>query len=348
MSFRIRRILIAIRDERHAPRGALRKAAALARANGASIELFHAVNDPEALDALRRGYVAGREADAIAESVRHRCARRLEKLITLKDLEGLKVTCASTWDFPSHEAIIRRVLATGADLVIATVQPKGIGSRLLLANTDWELIRHCPCPVLIAKTRRSWRRPAVVAAVDPFHAHEKPAALDREILHAGKYFARELGGALHAFHSYMPLTVIAQAPAGQAMAVPIPQELEEVHSKQIKGVFDRVSASSGISPRRRHLEMGVTQDELARIVRENGVELVVMGAVSRSALKRLWIGSTAEHAIDRLDCDVLIVKPRAFRTKVSRRASMAWLEGRGPAVSRVRGRRPATREIRAG
>jgi universal stress protein E len=326
MSFRIRRILVAIRDERNVARAALLKAASLARANGARIELFHAINDPDALHALRRGYIAGREAAEITETVRQRSTARLEKLTRLKDLEGLAVTCAATWDFPSHEAIVRRALATKADLVIASVQPRGIGSRLLLANTDWELIRHCPCPVLIAKTRRGWRRPGIVVAIDPFHAHEKPAALDRQILQAGKYFARELRGDLHAFHAYMPLTMIAQAPGGQGMAVALPPELEEVHGNQIKRAFDRVCDSAGISPRRRHLEMGATQDELTRIVRETRAGLVVMGAVSRSALKRFWIGSTAEHAIDRLECDVLIVKPRTFRTKVPRRVSMAWLK----------------------
>jgi universal stress protein E len=305
----------------------LRKAAALARANGASIELFHAVNDPEALDALRHGYIKGRDAREVSTTVQQRCLKRLAKLAALKDFRGLKVSCAATWDFPSHEAIIRRALATKADLVFATVQPKEIGSRLLLANTDWELIRHCPCPVLIAKTPGTWRRPAVIAAVDPFHAHEKPAGLDRQILEAGQYVARELRGPLHVFHAYMPLTLVAPTAAGTGMAIPIPQELEDVHGAQIKRVFDRVSTGAGIPPRRRHLEMGVTQDELARIIRENDAQIVVMGAVSRSGLKRFFIGSTAEHAIDRLDCDVLIVKPRGFRTNVPKRVSQAWLKG---------------------
>ena len=41
-------------------------------------------------------------------------------------------------------------------------------------------------------------------------------------------------------------------------------------------------------------------------------DLVVMGAVSRSGLQRLFIGSTAEEVLDRLPCDVLIVKAEAI------------------------------------
>ena len=45
-----------------------------------------------------------------------------------------------------------------------------------------------------------------------------------------------------------------------------------------------------------------------------------MGAVSRSGLKRVFIGNTAEKILDELPCDVLVVKPARFQNRV-RRAS---------------------------
>jgi universal stress protein E len=39
-----------------------------------------------------------------------------------------------------------------------------------------------------------------------------------------------------------------------------------------------------------------------------------MDAVSRSRLKRIVIGNTAERVLDHLPCDVLIVKPLDFAT----------------------------------
>jgi universal stress protein E len=327
MSFRVRQILVAIRDERRAPRAPLRKAAALARANGARIELFHAINEPEALDALRRGSAAGHPTAEITQALTARAEKRLGRLAALEEFKGLKVTCTATWDFPPHEAIIRRAIVSNAGLVIASAQPRETGGRLLLGNTDWELIRHCPCPVLIVKSTKPWRRPAVIASVDPFHAHDKPASLDRRILEAGEYFARELKGALHVFHAYMPMPVIAPAPAGQALAVEPSPALDQVHTTQVENVLNKVAARAGIPPRRRHLSLGITADELDRVVRETGAGLVVLGAVSRSGLKRLFIGSTAETVLDRLDCDLLVVKPRDFDTKVPRRTTLAWLKG---------------------
>jgi universal stress protein E len=43
-----------------------------------------------------------------------------------------------------------------------------------------------------------------------------------------------------------------------------------------------------------------------------------MGAVSRSGLKRLLIGNTAERVLDLLTCDILIVKPAQFADRVPR------------------------------
>jgi universal stress protein E len=45
-----------------------------------------------------------------------------------------------------------------------------------------------------------------------------------------------------------------------------------------------------------------------------------MGAVSRSGLKRVFIGNTAERVLDALPCDVLVVKPAHFASRVERRS----------------------------
>ena len=41
-----------------------------------------------------------------------------------------------------------------------------------------------------------------------------------------------------------------------------------------------------------------------------------MGAVSRSRLREIFIGSTAERVLDRLPCDVLVISSADFREKL--------------------------------
>jgi nucleotide-binding universal stress UspA family protein len=190
MAAKIGHILVAIRDLDLSSRGALRKAASIAAASGARIELFHALEWP----------ATSRFASYTADQ-----RRRLEHLARIPVFAGLPVTAHIERDYPPHEAIVRRALATKADLVIAPVQNPARGGRLLLRNTDWELIRQCPCPVLLAKSSRGYEKPKILVAVDPFHAHAKPANLDEALLRVGAGFARTLRGSLHAFHAYTPL-----------------------------------------------------------------------------------------------------------------------------------------------
>jgi universal stress protein E len=55
---------------------------------------------------------------------------------------------------------------------------------------------------------------------------------------------------------------------------------------------------------------------LPRLARKIGCDVLVMGAVSRSGLKRIFIGNTAERILDELDCDVLVVKPPGFTSRL--------------------------------
>jgi universal stress protein E len=327
---RIRRILVAIGDVRHAPRSQLRKAATLARALRASVELFHSINEPIAMD-LMRGRGDGKATVSGAwDLVEQRSQKLLERLAGESIFRGVQVRAATSWDYPAHEAIVRRVLATRADLVVAATRAHRQAARLFLTNTDWELIRQCPCPVLLTKSPHDYRKPAVIAAVDPFHAHAKPARLDERILRAGAALADRLGGELHIFHAYLPLTIIAPAPAGQPLAITLPPEFEDVHGQRVARVFDALAGKARIPPARRHLHMGDVSGEIEQVVKRTKADIVVMGAVSRSRLRRIFIGSTAEAVIDRLNCDLLVVKPQGFATTVPKRSGTAPHRGRTP------------------
>jgi hypothetical protein len=60
------------------------------------------------------------------------------------------------------------------------------------------------------------------------------------------------------------------------------------------------------------------RSEIPRVAGELHADLVVMGAVSRSGLERVFIGNTAERILDTLQCDVLVVKPAKFAARVAR------------------------------
>ena len=335
MATGIRHILVAVGDARRAPRNELRKAAALAKASGASIELFHSIAE-SALDVTWKRKARGADRHYRAAAVT-RGRERLERFAREVGLRGSHVTCTTLWDYPPHEAIVRRAFTTGADLVIAATRPHRLRGRIFLRNTDWELIRHCPVPLLLVKSPRPYQQPTVLAALDPFHAHARPADLDARLLAAGNTFAHLLHGTLHAFHAYMPLIIVTPLPPSAAALAVLPPEAEEAHGRQIARVIGQLAERAGIPPARCHIRMGDVAGELCATAKRVRSGLVVMGAVSRSALTRLFIGNAAERVLDKLACDVLIVKPRGFKSRVPARRPVT------AAVSPKSARKPVRR-----
>ena len=53
------------------------------------------------------------------------------------------------------------------------------------------------------------------------------------------------------------------------------------------------------------------------VAQKLGADLVVMGAVARSGLKRVFIGNTAERVLGALPCDVLVIRPLRFRKRIA-------------------------------
>jgi universal stress protein E len=160
-------------------------------------------------------------------------------------------------------------------------------------------------------------KPTIIAAIDPMNEHDKPAALDDEILQISKLLGAKTGGVVHAFHSYDPRIAVATATANAYIPVSLPlDEIEQQMHEDHQERFQEVTTFHGIDDERAHLRSGLTHEELPALAEQVDADLIVMGAVARNRLKRLFIGATAERTLEHVPCDLLIVKPDWFRTPV--------------------------------
>ena len=58
-----------------------------------------------------------------------------------------------------------------------------------------------------------------------------------------------------------------------------------------------------------HVLDGLAHVCLESAVKQQNADFLVMGAVARRGVKKLLIGSTAARVLDRLPCDLVIIKP---------------------------------------
>ena len=288
------------------------RAAWLANILGAELALFICYyNEYLAGDRLFDSPSLGKARREIISGYR----THLENLAEPLRNAGLTVSTSATWDHPLYEGVVRHALATRADIVFKDTHHHSVLTRALLTNTDWNLIRSCPVPLWLVKPHDLSENPLFIAAIDPFHQHDKPAALDDKILVLTKALADKSSGEVHAFHGYDPQIDVTTANAYFPVSLPF-DEIETQMHDQHEQRFLEFTEFHGLDHEHEHLVAGLTHEELPSMAEKMNADVIVMGAVARNRWKRLFIGATAERTLEHLPCDLLIVKPDWFQTPV--------------------------------
>jgi len=284
----------------------VRRAADLAHRFDASVVLFDCVHNRF----VSRRYFPDEPALAHArETLVRQHGERMRRLAEKLVGEGVTVRVDAAWDGTLDEGVIRAASRHRADWILVSVRLHPIRRRPMFSEADWQLIRHAPCPLLFVQPR-PWCMPIrVVAAVDPLQTHGKPDDLDGRILEAAASICRHGGGQLHVFHAFEPILKGASG----AVLGPLPVEdaeatLEGTHNAAVENLLGEYPESAG----RVRVAEGRAEDKLPEYADEVHADVIVMGAVARNPLKRMFIGSTAEKVLDRLSCDVLVIKPEDF------------------------------------
>jgi universal stress protein E len=284
----------------------LDKVVRLTSALGAELDLFHSadgsfVSQPERLGPIELEQEVGKSIEGRRQQLEH-LAQSLQR-------PGMPVHANVHWGYPPYEGIIQQVLRDRPDLLIT--QASRHHGPWRLAYTDYKLIETCPCPLLLIKTTRPYVNCRLIAAVDPMHEHDKPAALDDVILDVGTAFSKALSGKLWLFHARIPWAriTLGQQPADAGEAAEI------IYSRGVEERVLELARRHGIAHNDIELVEGYAAIALPFFARRESADIVALGAVSRSLLKRIVIGHTAETLLDGLDCDMLIVKPPGFRSR---------------------------------
>lgn len=281
---------------------ALDKAIRLARQVHAELELLICDHSSYLEDGF---YFDPPQAAILRQEHIQRNRQLLEDMAVVIRQQGFKVSVDALWGNPPYRQIIHKVLQSKPDLLVQSTRNHEKISRLLLSHQDWQLLRFCPCPVLLVKDKPWPEHPVFVVAVDPSHTNDKPADLDQALTSAGKTLATATNGDIFLYHScYQP-------PVSGVYALRTDVEAYRTKTAELLAAYD-------IPMERLHIDEREVMESLPALLNQLAASVLVMGAVSRSALDRFLVGSTAEKLLDHVDQDVLIIKPEGFRDKVKK------------------------------
>ncbi|MEL6870667.1 MAG: universal stress protein [Pseudomonadota bacterium] len=293
----------------------LARAVQLAQAMNAGIEVFCPVYDP---------YIAGErffdspDLDAAKSAYVRQMNDRMQTIAESVRAADVRVSVDVVWDAPVYEAIVRKVLRSRPLMVVRNNHYHHRLKRSIFSNDDWSLIRTCPAPLLITRPKRKDSEPLnVCAAIDPVHEHDKPAALDGKIFQQASDLATCTGGSLQVLHAYDPTPVIASTGVNAYMPVIVDADAIATSVRdQHRTAANRFAEQYALDAKQIALVQGSARKVIVQHAIEAAVDIMVMGAVSRGFLARALVGHTAEQVLDRMPCDVMIVKPDSFVTPV--------------------------------
>lgn len=283
---------------------ALVRAAAMARKSGDRLMLASFEFERVLAHAATRGldleaYLRGRR-------------EKLESLAQTLRRDGLAVNTHLFWDHPVMARTLLAVLAEQPTMVIKDVRSEGALKRALFTPTDLDLLRQCSAPLMLVHGGRHGLPRRILAAVDPLDEHGRPHELTARVLNAANRLAMQCDASLDVVHAFEYTPPFADAEFGWLPDLGQIEQFRSLHRDALLALGKQF----GIPAERLHLLDGIPGWAIAEFARTNQIDVVVMGSIQRNFLQRLSIGSVAEDLLQRLDCDVLVLKPEGFAERL--------------------------------
>lgn len=297
--------ILAIVDPTTEDQKALKRAIELARKTGASITAFLTIYD---FSYEMTTMLSSDEREAMRQSVINDRTQWLQTLLAELDLHGLNVDCRVIWHNRPFEQIIEQVLKNGYDIVIKGTHQHDKLKSVIFTPTDWHLLRKCPCPVLLVKEHLWPDNGNIVAALNIGSDEEEHSSLNDKITAEAKQLTKVMKANLHLVNSFpgTPVNIAIEIP--EFNASDYNRSMQKHHENAMKAH----ASAFNIAEENTHIKEGLPEDVIQSVADTLDAELVILGTVGRTGLSAALIGNTAEHVIDRLNCDVLALKPEGY------------------------------------
>ena len=226
--------------------------------------------------------------------------------------QGVSIDVKTVWHNRPYESIIYEVIDKGYDLVVKGTKEHDSLKSVIFTPTDWHIMRKAPVPVLLVKEHDWPSGGQIIAAINVGVDVQEHISLNEEITKQALHFAKLLSSNVHLVNSYsgIPANIVIEIPEFDPTTYDESAKQHHEHFMQIH------AAKHHISKAHCHVDIGLPEDVIPKYAKQLDAELVVLGTVGRQGISAALIGNTAEHVIDKLNCDVLAIKPDGFVSPV--------------------------------
>jgi universal stress protein E len=289
--------------------GAVDRIAELAKKTQSAIEVLHVIEDyPEDLHEWWNVVHPLKLYDEVVNS-------REEFIDTIvnriKEVGIAHVESKLRWGAELDE-VTREVAENNYELVVtATQRQRGASRRSMGCACVFGLCRQCPSMIWVTKSQPRLSTQRTLAVLRGENGAVLTDGLNAKILRTADWITQASGSELHVVHVCTLSELVGQN--GWRKSADLSGHVDELRS-EINQICNGVLGERGHALTREqvHLVIGEPGVVIPQLEEEMPMDLIIMGTSARSGLARLLHGNAAEQVMDKVDCEVLTVKPDDF------------------------------------
>lgn len=219
------------------------------------------------------------------------------------DVDDIKVNVDVRWQKHLYEAALIATRETNFDLVLKRPNKHSLMDRIF-TPVDWNLLRHCPAPIMLIKSSEPWKHNRLLASIDATSADEGHQLINDNILSFSEQLTDHFDTDLHIVNAY-PLVNVAFAMVPEVTA---PDDLHQYVQEQHEEACGKWADKYNIPRTNIHVKEGAPEIVVSDLAKSLETDVVIIGSVGRTGLSGVLIGNTAELLLDKLECDILVIK----------------------------------------
>ena len=207
------------------------------------------------------------------------------------------------WQKHLYEAVINATEESNYDLVLKRPNKHSLLDRIF-TPVDWNLLRHCPAPIMLIKSSEPWKHNRILASIDATSTDEGHQLINDNILSYAEQLTDHFDTDLHLVNAY-PLVNVAFAMVPEVTA---PDDLHKYVQDQHEEACGKWADKYNISREKVHVKEGAPEIVVSELAQSLETDVVMIGSAGRTGLSGVLIGNTAELLLDKLECDILVIK----------------------------------------
>ncbi|WP_070971547.1 universal stress protein UspE [Vibrio sonorensis] len=248
------------------------------------------------------------ERDAMRRGVIHQREQWMKKVAKPYLEENVEFNVVVVWHNRPYEAIIAEVYSGEHDIVIKGTRKHDVLESVIFTPTDWHLLRKCPKPVLLVKNAEWPEEASILASVHVGSENPTHQDLNDCMVRQMQNLCERLEAKPYLVNAY-PVT-----PAN--ITIELPEFDPTTYTDAVRGhhltSMKALRQAHGIDEEQTIVEQGLPEDIIPQHAAELNAAMVIIGTTGRTGLSAVFIGNTAEHVIDKINCDVLALKPNGY------------------------------------